>query len=224
MPSNRPLSHDGIGHNTRHSTLPPTKDVTVCFILETSPPNDPVMDALIPFGSAFIGGFLALLGALLQGYLVERHAKKARRRELSVESARNVDIQLVKLQHLIRDQGYLDAHGFDQAAYEQIALITADMELHRRYIDDSDLQESIKEATEFLHPYGGFEDLTGDTPTGVVRNITRGLRPMIQSHVLDKEPPPEPSYVDTYRKAHAEARDKWERFWSDYDRMQSPND
>lgn len=180
------------------------------LIIATSQSSLTVFNVVVPLVAALIGGGFALLGTLIQGKITEKHADKSRRRDLSIESARKVDIQLVELQRLVFDQGYYDAHGFDNAAYEKIALICIDMELHGRYIDDNDLQESITEATKFLRPYGEFEELTGDTITGVVRNIALWLKPMIQAHITGDELPQEPAFVDTYRTAYKQAKDKWE--------------
>lgn len=183
-----------------------------------------VFNAVVPLVAALIGGGFALLGTLIQGKITEKHAEQARKRHLSVESARKVDIQLMELEYVLRDHADHDIRTFDKAGFEKIASISTKMQLHRRYITDKELQQSIHEATQFLRPATRYEDFADETFIGVTANIIRWLTPMIQAHIMNEELPPEPSYVQTYRDAYEEAATLWNEFWLELEHNQSTDD
>lgn len=196
----------------------------MCVIPPISHSSSTLSDFIVPLIAALIGGGFVLLGTWLQGRKAEQHAEKTRKRDLSVESARKVDIQLIELEYVLRDHTDHDLRTFDKAGFEKIASISTEMQLHRRYITDKRLQQSIHEATQFLRPATRFEDFANETFIEVTRNIVRWLAPMLQSHIMNEELPLEPSYVQTYRDAYDEAREIWNKFWLELEQGQTPNE
>lgn len=181
-------------------------------------------DVIVPFGSAFLGGLLAVLAGVIQGALAAKHAKEARKKELSVESARNVDTQLLELEHIMytytdSTTGHLKSDGI-----EKIASRCTEMELHRRYIDDATIQQAVREAVQFLRPDSPFDASPGESTATVIKSIIRWLRPMLEAHVMDRALPPEPAYVQSYRDAYEDAKARWDRFWSRFNPDQSPKE
>lgn len=200
-----------LGPITSHS-IPsiPTKGHAVSFILAASQSSITAFNVLVPLLSALLGGLFVLWGTVIQSRAAERHAKQARKRDLSVESARKVDIQLHELEHVLTSHEDYSTRDLDNDAYEPIVSICAAMELHAGYIDDDSLQRAVHEAGQFLRPKE-FTVSPDETTIRVTKNIIDWLRPMIQAHTKDAELPSEPPYVETYRQAYEEGRHRWEQ-------------
>ena len=194
------------------------------MILVASQSSVTFTDFIVPLAATIIGGVLAFLGSLFQSKRAERQTKEARRRELSIESARNLDIQLLELEHVLHDYVDYQKRSLKTGAYEKIALICTALELHRRYIDDDQIQQAVSEAILFLNPNNMFDISPDESTATVTKKIIKWLRPMIQAHIIDETLPPEPEYIETYRLAYKDGKQREERFWNQIDQASAPKD
>jgi hypothetical protein len=161
----------------------------------TSLNADDIFKMAQPFITALIGGGMTLLATFIAFRRTSKAAAEAERLKFSHESAREITTQLAAAAGIARQHGDPKSLDLTNEGRAQITDGIAAMAHHAGYIDDTILQASVDEATDFLRPPPRFEIYLARPVASIIADLKRWAGPMVQAHILDQPIPEEPDFL-----------------------------